>query len=193
MSDRGYIRSPIAGQGFDSPFGNAGFCGGPGGRLGNAILFSQNICFELIKTIGVGSYIGLIISPLSNPEVSYGQLIIDSEITGYVKRILGGIKVDHKRLAVDEIKDVGPLGNFLLTKHTLEYLRKDEHFKPVISNRNMHSLWERQGSLTVNEKAHKESLKILKIHKPSYIDSKKIKEIKKLIKNIKVKHRNNPL
>ena len=124
-------------------------------------------------------------------EVSYSQLIIDSEIIGYVKRILAGIKVDSKRLAVDEIKDAGPLGNFLLTKHTVEYLRKDEHLKSVISNRKMHPQWEKLGSLKVDEIAHNEALKILKMHKPSYIENEKLKEIKKLIKNIKVKYGNN--
>ena len=118
-------------------------------------------------------------------EVSYGQLLIDCEIIRYVKRMLEGVKVDSRRLAVNVVKEVGPLGNFLLNRHTIEYLRKGEYLKSWISNRYMYSQWENKGLLSVDETANSEALRILETHKPS-IKYETIKKIKKYIKNIKV-------
>jgi len=117
-------------------------------------------------------------------EVSYGQLLMDCEIIRYVKRIIDGVKVDSRRLAVNVIKEAGPMGNFLLNKHTLEYLRKGEYLKSWISNRYMYSQWKNRGLLAVEEAANNEALKILQTHKP-VVKYETIKKIKKYIRNIK--------
>ncbi|MBM3700436.1 MAG: hypothetical protein FJW68_05925 [Actinobacteria bacterium] len=118
-------------------------------------------------------------------EVSYSQLLMDCEIIRYVKRMIEGIKVDSSRLAVNVIEEAGPLGNFLLSRHTLEYLRKGEYLKSWISNRHMHSQWESRGLVAVDEAANNEALRILQTHKPC-IKYETIKKIKKYISNIKV-------
>jgi hypothetical protein len=51
---------------------------------------------------------------------SFGQLVIDDEIAGMVKRILKGIGVDRELMGVEVIKKVGIGNNFLTEPHTIE-------------------------------------------------------------------------
>ena len=50
------------------------------------------------------------------------QLVIDNEIAGAVRRMLQGFKVTPETVALDVIKDVGPMGNFMYHKHTLDHI-----------------------------------------------------------------------
>ena len=63
--------------------------------------------------------------------VDYGQFVIDNEIIGMGLKMLKGIGVDEDRIAFDEIRSVGPGGNFLTLDHTLRHLR-DEYYEPML-------------------------------------------------------------
>lgn len=108
--------------------------------------------------------------------VSYEQLIIDSEIVGYIRRLINGFKINKETLAVDIINKVGPLGNFIMEDHTLKNLRSGEHWVPFISNRMMFSKWYSNGAKDVATIACEKAKGILKKYKPYYInENKKIK------------------
>jgi trimethylamine--corrinoid protein Co-methyltransferase len=66
--------------------------------------------------------------------VDYGQFVIDNEIIGMAMKMLRGIHVDEEHLALDEIRTVGPGGNFLSLEHTVEHLR-DEYLEPMLASR----------------------------------------------------------
>ena len=84
--------------------------------------------------------------------VCYEKFIIDNEILGMVMRAVEGIRVDDDTLAFDLIKQVGPGGNFVTTKHTRHFMRS-EHYQPSLSDRNSREEWERDGKRTTWEKA----------------------------------------
>jgi trimethylamine--corrinoid protein Co-methyltransferase len=66
--------------------------------------------------------------------VDYGQFVIDNEIIGMALKMLRGIDIDEEHLALEEIRSVGPGGNFLSREHTIEHLR-DEYFEPMLASR----------------------------------------------------------
>ena len=66
--------------------------------------------------------------------VDYGQFVIDNEIIGMAMKMLRGIEVDAEHLALDEIREVGPGGNFLSLDHTVRHFRR-EYFEPMLASR----------------------------------------------------------
>jgi trimethylamine--corrinoid protein Co-methyltransferase len=66
--------------------------------------------------------------------VDYGQFVIDNEIIGMAMKMLRGIDVDAEHLAVDEIRTVGPGGNYLSLDHTIQHFRR-EYLEPMLASR----------------------------------------------------------
>ena len=140
------------------------------------------------------STIGFLTTILTGPDLVCGlggidsantmspeMLIIDDEIVGDALRIARGIQVDDNTLAVDVIRKVGPGGNFLAQKHTLNYLLK-EHHVPKISNRESYESWQRNGSKSVVDVSREKIREILEKHKPAALErdvQMKVEEIMK--------------
>ena len=81
------------------------------------------------------------------------QSIIDNEIAGMLGRYVEGILVDHDTLALDVIREVGPIpGNFLRSKHTINWWKK-EHHMPKVSDRASYHEWIRSGKKSILENA----------------------------------------
>lgn len=78
---------------------------------------------------------------------SHEQLVMDEEITAMSRRLCQGIRVDDATVAADLIKQIGPRGeSYLLTDHTMEWLRSDEYFTPRVAVRGPRASWEAAGS-----------------------------------------------
>ena len=53
----------------------------------------------------------------------FAQLVLDSEFIRMIKHVIRGFTVDDESLAVDVIKSVGPSGDFISQKHTLQHMQ----------------------------------------------------------------------
>jgi trimethylamine--corrinoid protein Co-methyltransferase len=95
---------------------------------------------------------------------SYEKLVIDNEIAGMVTRILRGIEVNDKTLAVDEICRVGPSANYLGTTYTASMFRK-EHYLPTLFDRRSWESWLKAGGRDISKEAREKAKWILKEHK----------------------------
>jgi trimethylamine--corrinoid protein Co-methyltransferase len=58
-------------------------------------------------------------------SASLEAMAVSSEIISYVLRIKKGIRVNEDTANMGVFKEVGPLGNFLTTQHTLDHFRKE--------------------------------------------------------------------
>ena len=76
--------------------------------------------------------------------VCYEKYVIDNDILGMIMRAVEGITVNEDTIAFDLIKQVGPGGNFVATKHTRRFMR-GEHYQPSISDRSNREEWEING------------------------------------------------
>lgn len=98
--------------------------------------------------------------------MDYGQLVMDNEFAGMIRRVLQGITVNDETLATDLIKEIGPGGNHLMADLTLKYLRGYQSM-PKFIDRNMIDAWEKKGSTDIKERCDVEARRILESHKPT--------------------------
>ncbi|ATW27762.1 trimethylamine methyltransferase family protein [Candidatus Formimonas warabiya] len=79
------------------------------------------------------------------------QLVIDAEIGAMLKRELGGVDVTEDTLALEEILNLPPGGNFVESMHTLRHCR--DNLVPMNFNRVNREMWLREGSKDLTTKA----------------------------------------
>ena len=113
--------------------------------------------------------------------LSFEQLIIDEEIVKMSFRLAQGIEVKDQTLALDLIHKVGPSGNYLVERHTLEHLRK-EQFIPDLTDRRSYEAWLRDGAKDVVKKAREKFKTILEKHQPEPLEKDIQREIQDIIK-----------
>jgi trimethylamine--corrinoid protein Co-methyltransferase len=101
---------------------------------------------------------------------SFEAMAIDSEMLGFVLRVLRGIEVTDESLSVEVIEQVvnGP-GHFLGHDQTLS-LMKSEYLYPELGDRLQPALWEELGSMDIRQRARVRVQEILSTHYPAYID-----------------------
>ena len=120
-----------------------------------AILLASMDGANLIHDIGYLGQ-GLVGSPVS--------IVMCDEIISYVKKFIHGFDIDKETIAIDVIRDVGPGGNFLTHKHTLEHFR-EELWRPKFINRDGPESWIKKGRKSYGDRIKAHTLKVLETHK----------------------------
>jgi trimethylamine--corrinoid protein Co-methyltransferase len=100
----------------------------------------------------------------SGMTFDFGQLVLDDEIAGMVKRVVGGIPVDDETLAVDVIAEVGAFKDFLSLDHTMRHMR--EHSQPRVIDRRVREDWATAGSTDAYTRATEKARELLETHAP---------------------------
>lgn len=108
---------------------------------------------------------------------SFDKLVIDNEIIGMIMRVLEGIRVNEHTLAFEELKKIGPGGNFVSSRHTRRHMRKEQYFADF-SDRENRAVWEKQGERDARQRATEKVKEILAQHPASCIP----KDLRKRIK-----------
>lgn len=112
---------------------------------------------------------------------SPAQMVIDNEVCNMIGQVLDGIKVNDEHLAVDLIKDVGPIpGNYLKTKHTRQHWQ-DGYKIPQVSVREGYKAWVAGGKKGVVEHATEIAREIMENHNPSVLPGEVDQEIGKIL------------
>ena len=93
--------------------------------------------------------------------VAYELYVIDDEIIGQACKILAGITTGEDHLAFEAIREVGPGGNYLMSAHTLQHLRREYFQGSGVSDKGGREEWIRQGSLTARDRARSITRSIL--------------------------------
>jgi trimethylamine--corrinoid protein Co-methyltransferase len=91
----------------------------------------------------------------SGMACSCEQLVMGNEIIGMTKRFVEGITVDADTLARDVMDAVGPGGNFLAQRHTVDHLRK-ELWQARLFNRQPIDCWKKAGGPTMEDRVREE-------------------------------------
>jgi len=115
----------------------------------------------------------------SGMACSCEQLVMGDEIIGMTKRFIEGIRVDAETLARDVIDAVGPGGNFLAQRHTVDHLRK-ELWRARLMNRQTIDAWQVAGQPTMEAKVREEVRQIVENHRPEPLDGKIRDELDRL-------------
>ena len=73
------------------------------------------------------------------------QIVIDCEIAGMIRRILGEVTISKEEILGDMVERVGAGGHFLAEKETRRRVRAGEHYTPAISSRASYEAWRAEG------------------------------------------------
>lgn len=101
---------------------------------------------------------------------STAMMVLGNEIIHWVKRFARGLEISAETLAVEVIDAVGPGGNFLTQKHTLNHMRS-EVWQPELFFKDSHDAWVADGALSLEERADKRVADILETHQPTPLAS----------------------
>lgn len=134
-------------------------------------IFSQALAgLNLIHDVGYTA---------SGMACSCEQLVMGNEIVGMTRRFVEGITVDADTLARDVIEAVGPGGNFLTQRHTLNHLRK-ELWQARLLNRQPIADWQAAGRPVMEDRVREEVRRIVETHTPEPLEGKIRDEIERL-------------
>lgn len=89
-------------------------------------------------------------------------LVMANETIGFLRAATRGVVVNDETLALDAIDEVGPTGSFLQHAHTMDHYK--EPFYSRLFDKGPYSLWEKNGRLTLEDKAAREVDRILETH-----------------------------
>ncbi|MBF0302454.1 MAG: trimethylamine methyltransferase family protein [Desulfamplus sp.] len=110
---------------------------------------------------------------------SVEQLVMGNEIIGMAKRFIEGITINRETLAREVIEAVGPGGDFLQQKHTIQHFR-DELWESKLLNHKSISQWESSGRQTMESLVKDEVRKIVETHTPEHLNDKVAAELERL-------------
>ena len=112
------------------------------------------------------------------------QMVIDNEVCGMIGKVLEGIQVDEERLAIELIKEVGPIpGNYLGKEHTRRHWKED-YFIPQVSVREGYDAWIAGGKKGVLERASEIAHRVMENHQPKPLPVEVDRELDKILKAV---------
>jgi len=100
---------------------------------------------------------------------SYEKFVLDDEICGRVRRFHQPPAVDAETLAYDVIANVGPGGNFLRERQTVERCRS-QFWEPTVSQRMGLDEWVKAGGPGLVERARQRSRTLVAEHRDPPLD-----------------------
>ena len=92
-------------------------------------------------------------------------IVIMDEYLSLNRRLFAGVEVSPETLALETIRQVGPGGDFLSSRHTAKHVRTAQ-WRPTIINRQGYVRWQEEGGLDLREKARRKALQLLETHQP---------------------------
>ena len=117
---------------------------------------------------------------------SMEMTVMNDEIIGLVRRILGGIEVSVETMALEVIDQVGPDGNFLEQDHTLRHFR--ENWYPTLLNRTSYAAWQQAGGLTYGARASAQVREILQGHRPEPLPEELRAAVQAIVRRATLRH-----
>ena len=116
---------------------------------------------------------------------SLSWLVLDDELMAYVKRITRGFEVNAETLATDVVNTVGPGGNYLAEKHTVEHFRRELWMPDSTWTRQTWDLWESQGRSSMTDRITEKINSILAEHEPEPMDAALAGEVDGIVESAK--------
>ena len=110
---------------------------------------------------------------------SIPMVVFCDEMIGMIKPLVDGVPWTEEDLAVDAIKRVGPGGNYLKDRHTLNNYKKLH--QTDMFERRLYNAWVKDGSKTLEQKVQERTIWILENHKPEPLEPKILAKLDELM------------
>ena len=111
---------------------------------------------------------------------SYEQAVIDNEILAAAFRLAEGFEVTPETIGLDQLRTVGPGGNFLSEPYTVRQLRSFQ-WQPQLSTRLVWDEWQSaHGGRDMRQRANLIARRLLDEHHPALVTAKQAAELERL-------------
>jgi trimethylamine--corrinoid protein Co-methyltransferase len=114
---------------------------------------------------------------------SLAQLVICDELVSWIRTALSPLEINNETLALDVIDEVGPDGDFLGTKHTLQHFQ--ERWYPTLLDHDYYDGWVKKGSRDLGRRAAERVDQILSEHRPEPLPEKVKRRLKDIVERAK--------
>jgi trimethylamine--corrinoid protein Co-methyltransferase len=84
---------------------------------------------------------------------SYEKLVIDAEIIGMAKRLIGGVEARDEPIALTLMRKLGHRADYLSQMHTLKWFDKELYIPSAVIDRGSLDGWKKKGAKTTWERA----------------------------------------
>ncbi len=112
---------------------------------------------------------------------SLEKLVLDNEICGMTLRMIKGIEPKEDFPSLPRFEELLREKHLLISKHTRRYLKEEFYFPGPTVDRASRTRWQKEGSVTLLERAHSEVEKLIKDYVPSKLSDSAKKELTKLM------------
>jgi trimethylamine--corrinoid protein Co-methyltransferase len=111
---------------------------------------------------------------------SYEQAVIDNEILAAAFRLAEGFEVTPETIGLDQLRAVGPGGNFLTQPYTVRNLRTFQ-WQPQVSTRLVWDEWQAtHAGRDMRQRANLEARRLLEEHHPALVTPEQAAEIERM-------------
>jgi trimethylamine--corrinoid protein Co-methyltransferase len=115
----------------------------------------------------------------SGVAFDFGQLVMDNEFARMVRHAVGGVPVTDELLGVDDIRQVGPFGDFLSLDSTLKLMRSQS--QPKLIDRRVREDWEAAGGSDLYARSTAEARRLLDDHEPEPLPDDVLRELRAIV------------
>ncbi len=112
---------------------------------------------------------------------SLEKLILDNEICGMCFRLIEGIEPKDDFPALGIFQELLKEQQLLTSEHTQQYFREEHHISGPIIDRANRERWVGEGSVSLEERAHREVLRLLDVYEPSALSEETRQELIRLM------------
>ncbi len=109
---------------------------------------------------------------------SYEKMVIDAELIGMARRLVRGIDASEEPLGLAIIRQVGHAGNFMASKHTLKWFKKELFIPSAVIDRDYRQTWEKKGAKDAAERAHERVGELVAQYEPKALPPEVVKELR---------------
>ena len=112
---------------------------------------------------------------------SLEKLILDNEICGMTLHMIKGMEPKEDFPSIPLFEELLKEKHLLISKHTRKYLKEEFYLPGPVVDRTNRERWQKEGSLTLCERAHYEVEKLIKDYVPTRLPDTTKKELRKLM------------
>ena len=107
-----------------------------------------NHLLSCMGKVGLAPFVG---DTLGSTTISPAVIVYANEVISQTRRLAAGFAMDDSSVAIDDIAEVGPAGNFLMAASTLEHYRTAYFESAIFPNLTVEE-WQQQGCPKADER-----------------------------------------
>jgi len=139
---------------------------------------------ERLMTLLLPAWAGMDLVNLTTLETKMSfsptQLVLDNALLEITARMFQGITVNDETLALDLIQQMGSVGGFFATPHTVRHFRK-EIMVPALVGREARDAWEATGAPDMADRAREEAMRLLSEHHPPALPENVVEQLDEIV------------